>query len=246
MTYSSLIKPIHSVLNNNILRKRVFDCSDRDLIDSAKSYADKEDVFLDPDNHSLLFMAQFINNQLWKDFFLKKDSGALFNRLDSIRILDMYKNSTYNNYHTLLSKPILDEISSIHKNLIGAKDGLFCDIPMIHIWLKLIVNQLGYPYHSNIQNHKRYSYTAKTRKMCLDIYTFDKCRSLYDWLPMIEYYGNDLSIVERQMITRMCIDAIGKHIIWILPELYYGSALIGVNETDWSDNHGIPNRKEII
>ena len=246
ITYGSLIKPIYSVMNNSILRKRVFVSDDNDLKNNAETYSNEEDIVLDPDNHSLLFMVEFMTNQPWKDFFNKKDSGGLYSRLDSVRLLDMYKSSTYSKYFNLLSKPILNEISTINENLIGAKDGLFCDIPMIHLWLELIVNQLGYPYHSNIQNHKRYCYTAKTRKMCLDIYTFDRCRSLYDWLPMIEYYGNDLSIVERQMITRMCIDAIGKHVIWILPELYFGSALVGVNERDWSDNHDIPNRKKII
>ena len=33
---------------------------------------------------------------------------------------------------------------------------------------------------------------------------------------MIEYYGAGLSVLERQMVTRMCIDAINKHTIWVL------------------------------
>lgn len=43
----------------------------------------------------------------------------------------------------------------------------------------------------------------------------------------------------------MAVDAIDKHSIWILSELYYGSALIGVNEEKWSRNKCLPNRIEI-
>ena len=81
--------------------------------------------------------------------------------------------------------------------------------------------------------------------MCLDIFTFDQCRALYDWLPMIEYYGDDLSILERQMISRICIDAIGKHSLHILERQYYGSAIVGINEHCWSKNHDIKDRMNL-
>lgn len=116
---------------------------------------------------------------------------------------------------------------------------------MSHLWLEQAINQLGYPYHINTSNHKRFNYTANTRQMCLDIFTFDQCRALYDWLPMIEYYGDDLSIIERQMISRMGMDAINKHTIYILEGQYFGSALIGVNERPWSGNHCFEDRINI-
>ena len=48
--------------------------------------------------------------------------------------------------------------------------------------------------------------------MCLDIFTLDKSRTLYDWIPMLEYFIYDMQDNNRQMITRMCIDAIGKQL----------------------------------
>lgn len=45
--------------------------------------------------------------------------------------------------------------------------------------------------------------------MFIDVFTFDRCRSFYDWLPMLEFYSNDLSIAERQIIARICIDKLG-------------------------------------
>jgi hypothetical protein len=76
----------------------------------------------------------------------------------------------------------------------------------------------------------------------MDIFTVDKCRALYDWLPMIEYYPNNLHNKERQIITRMCIDAIKKHLHYFIPRQFYGSALIGINEEEWSTNYEIPTR----
>ena len=62
---------------------------------------------------------------------------------------------------------------------------------------------------------------------------------------IIEYYGDDLSIIERQMISRMGMDAINKHTIYILEGQYFGSALIGVNERPWSGNHCFEDRINI-
>ena len=70
----------------------------------------------------------------------------------------------------------------------------FCDVPMEHLWLELLLFHNGHPYHTNIGNHKRYSCTAK--KMCLD-----KCPALYDWVPMLEYFIHDMQDNNRQMIT---------------------------------------------
>ena len=109
----------------------------------------------------------------------------------------------------------------------------FCDVPMAHLWLELLLFHYGHPYHTNIGNHKRYSYTAKKRKMCLDIFTLDKCRTLYDWIPMLEYFIYDMQDNNRQMITRMCIDAIGKQLLHIVDEIFEGSALVGINEFEW-------------
>jgi hypothetical protein len=78
--------------------------------------------------------------------------------------------------------------------------------------------------------------------MCTDIFTFDKCRAFYDWLPMIEFYGEDLMQMERQILARICVDAISKHSLHILEQQYYGSALIGANERPWSRNFELPIR----
>lgn len=59
--------------------------------------------------------------------------------------------------------------------------------------------------------------------MHLDAFTFDRCRSLYDFLPMVDMYGDVLKNLLPQMTARCCIDAIGKQARWPLANLYYGS-----------------------
>ena len=82
--------------------------------------------------------------------------------------------------------------------------------------------------------------------MCLDIMTLDKCRALYDWMPMLEYFIHDMMNHDRQMITRMCMDAIEKQLLHIVDEVYLGAALVGINEHEWSKNKVLPNRTEIV
>lgn len=242
INYSNIIKPIYSVLNNSILKNRLFINDDSQIKNIIKPYYESEDIFYDPEEVSLHFFLNSIRNDKWLSFFNNKER---YTRHNALKLFYMYLNSTYDNNLSILNQSLKDEINKIQNNLIGAKEGLFCDIPMIHLWLELAVNQLGLPYHHNSENHKRFSYRAKERKMFIDIFTFDKCRSLYDWLPMVEYYGKDLMNMERQILSRICIDAIGKHSIYILEKQYFGSAIIGWNEKEWSKNHSIEDRIEI-
>ena len=81
---------------------------------------------------------------------------------------------------------------------------------MKQLWYSLLIGKYGYPCHINYNNHRRYSYTAKTRKMCLDMYTIDKCRSLYDYIPSFEFIPDFFSDNHRQLIIRSYIDKIYK------------------------------------
>lgn len=244
-SYAAMLKPIVSVLNNRMLKERVFDLSEKDLRERAQDYLNNSYIIFDPSLCSWGTFTNIVEVSRWKQFFNIPEMGMILNRGDAIRIKDMYMNSTYDNLREILSTPLQIEIDRIMDSLVDKGGGLFCDVPMQHLWLEMLINQLGYPYHQNSKNMKRYRYKAKERSMCLDILTFDRCRSLYDWLPMIEYYGAGLSVLERQMITRMCIDAINKHTIWVLHRQYYGSAMVGVYEKPWGKHYFPMVREEI-
>lgn len=197
------------------------------------------------------------------EFLKKNETGAKVSRLNTMKLSEVFIQSPYHHTKTdyskiksegiesytdvdfklLLSNEVVNVVENINEWFHGKFR--FCDQPMAHLWLELLLNQYGHPYHTNIGNHKRFSYTAKTRRMCIDILTLDKCRALYDWMPMLEYFVYDMKDNNRQMITRMCMDAIDKQLLHIVEESYYGAALVGINEYDWSKNKVLPQRSDL-
>ena len=248
ITYSNLIKPITAVLNNKILHNRLFTSKSKlcNILEDKNRFSEMEINYA---NAPLLYTAfANISNDSWKSFFASKDKGMCYSRLESLKILEMFLYAKYEDYQDIMSPKLKTELSVIERNIIEKNynaSGLFCDVPMLHLWLQLMILQMGYPYHHNSQRQKRFSYTAKERLMCLDIFTLDTCRELYDSLSMMEYYSNDMLIPERQIVTRMCMDAIVKQAHWQLGQLYYGAHLIGINEKIWSRNHCFPRRINI-
>ncbi len=81
--------------------------------------------------------------------------------------------------------------------------------------------------------------------MFLDLFVFDSCRSLYDWLPMINLYGEHMSTIERQIIVRACMDAITKQNHFSSFFSYYGANLIGDGSEEWSSFAELSTRQTI-
>ena len=270
LDYSNRYKPFYEVFKKSMLSNRVIKGKVlQNMKDFNASYYQplKQEALEDGQR---LASSQFVAD----NFIEKTENGGRVSRLDALRIAEVFLQTPYKHYITDYSKIqewsklndhdrgempneetievdfkqiLTDEV----KEVIGHLDKWFhgkyrfCDSPMEHLWLEILLYQFGHPYHTNIGNHKRYSYRAKTRKMCIDVFTLDKCRALYDWMPMLEYFIRDMQDNNRQMITRMCIDAIDKHLLHIVDEFYYGAALVGINEFDWSKNFVLPNRVEL-
>lgn len=251
IVYSNLIQPTFRVLKNPLTNKRLFETDSKVILEQIGKLLNDEDTYLERTSFSILSFHQSLAEldskiaKGWLTYFSQNQPGLKFSKETAIYFLYLYRNAVYDNFLDILSPELRNAIPKISEQIPDKNGGFFCDVPMIHLWLELAVNQLGYPHHCNIGNQERYSYKAKTREMCLDIFTFDRCRALYDWLPMIEYYEKDLSVIERQMLTRICIDAIGKHRLYIIDNLYFGSAIIGINEKKWSENFSFSNRIEI-
>ena len=254
INYSNHILPTSNVITNPILFKRLFQTDSKIIKEQLKIFEETEAVYLTPNNYSFY---HFFNDlkagsskleNSWKEFIQRKEHNG-FDIDTIVKFFYMQLNAPTEGFMTLLSDSMKSSLPEIMKNIpdriSGSARGLFCDVPMIHLWLELAINQLGYPYHHNTKMHKRFSYRAKEREMCVDIFTFDQCRSLYDWLPMIEYYGDDLKIIERQILTRSCIDAIAKHSLHILENQYFGAAIACINDRSWSRNHYFDNREKL-
>lgn len=267
--YANITKPAYSAFSRQIMLKRLLkaDMVD-DLLMYEKAYMQLDfDSFIDGDN---LFSQKFreAKEHNLDLLFNKVEDGRKLSRMDSLKLWEMLTNSHYVRSYDLGEEIGKDEEGvSIYEKIdipsflavpleqsIGVIEEaikpwdyrlMFCDVPMIHLWYEIIINSLGYPYHTNVKNHQRHYYTAKERKMCVDVFTLDQCRGFYDWLPMIEYQADYVKDFNKQMITRMSIDAIAKHSLGIINQLFYGSAIIGAGEEGWAKFYDFPFREEI-
>jgi len=120
-------------------------------------------------------------------------------------------------YLDTLSEKLFLAIQNVARALPDRDVALFADSPTLPLWIETAVNQLGEPHHANVERHRRYAYRARKREMCLDIFVFDRCRPFYNWLPLPELYGDDLQRIERQMVARLCLDAIAKQSHELVP-----------------------------
>lgn len=267
--YANITKPAYAVMSKPITQKRLLKVAKiNELLNYDKAYNQ-----LDFDNYNAgenLFSLKFrlSTNVDLINFLSNPDNGRIMSRLNSLKIWELLTNSHYVRSYDLdggkkeedqeeplyekidipsfLAEPLEQSIGIIEDALKpGRQRVYFCDVPMVHLWYEMIINSLGYPYHTNVQNHIRHSYTAKSRKMCVDVFTFDQCRGFYDWLPMIEYQSDYVKDFDKQMIVRMSIDAIAKHSIGIIEQQYYGSAVIGAGEKDWAKFFDFSVRKEL-
>lgn len=268
--YANITKPAYAVMSKVITQRRLLKVGKvKELLNYDKAYNQMDfDYFNDGES---LFSLKFrlCTNEELTNFFDTRDNGRLLSRMDSLKIWEMLTNSHYIRTYdldggkevegkeeleyekldipTFLAEPLEKSIGIIEDSLKPGKMRVyFCDVPMVHLWYEMIINSLGYPYHTNVKNHIRHSYKAKTRRMCVDVFTFDQCRGFYDWLPMIEYQADYVKDFNKHMIIRMSIDAIAKHSLGIIEQQYFGSAVAGLGDADWVRYYDFPSREELL
>jgi len=178
----------------------------------------------------------------WYEQFSKKNGPLSY--LDSVQLYDLLRCAQYS-YKNTLSESLSRSIKEIVSALPDPHGGIFCDVPMPHLWVELALNHLGNAHHVNTNSHWRAKYKAKTREMYLDMFVFDNCRALYDWLPMINLYGKDIATIERQIIIRACMDAITKQNHYSSFYSYFGANLIGINTKRWSEFGELKERYDL-
>lgn len=272
--YANYVQPAFSVVTNRVARKRFFNPDENALdaeinrfsgIDAINSniLGRREssesgsgnfevqlgsDLMLSPCRYPLEHFVLGLSDLGGKDarsllgFYNEKESG--FTRSRAVESFDVLR-SIMEGYWKVLSPEMLSAIREVYRALPDRQGGLFCDVPMVHLWAEAALYQLGFPYHVNVQHHWRATYVAKVRRMYLDSFVLDQCRAFYDWMPMIELYGRDLSSINRQMISRICMDAICKSRGDMIPQLYSGANVICLYTEDWAKKAELRPREDL-
>ncbi len=248
---AEIITPSINIFKNSSIRSILFDES------LLKEYIKKTQNFNFRDEDELFKYGNKIMEpeSFWFEHFISNIetlSPSLHgylrtNKIDSyIEYINLLKN-LYSDKE-LVNKETLGYLEEAQSNLIDPKGGLFCDVPMLHLWVNLLINQLGAPYHVNLKNHLRFRYVGKEREMFVDIYTLDRCRYLYDWLPSLSSLPENMLNVAKQLMIRINIDIIRKtNYNYLIDESYQYGNLLCYNDdgVNFLEELYLPRRKAI-
>ena len=76
----------------------------------------------------------------------------------------------------------------------------------------LLYGQMAYPSFPVVDKMLRLCYTGNTRQMFTDVFIFDQCRYVYQQFPSISCAGFAITEPGQQMVFRMVVDGLRKHL----------------------------------
>lgn len=95
-----------------------------------------------------------------------------------------------------------------------------CDIPMKNLLVELFYGLYGFPYLANAERMLALKYKAKETTMFSNVFIFDQCRYLYDFLPTPDLWESFFANFSNQTIIRGCIDGIRRNHIGLNSALF--------------------------
>ena len=76
----------------------------------------------------------------------------------------------------------------------------------------LLYGQMAYPSFPVVDKMRRLRYTGNARQMFTDVFIFDQCRYVYEQFPSIDCACSAITEPEQQMVFRMVVDGLRKHL----------------------------------
>lgn len=94
----------------------------------------------------------------------------------------------------------------------------------------LLFGQLAYPSYPVLNKLLRLHYTAKKRQMFADVFIFDKCRYIYEQFPTVDCACFAIDEPEQQMVFRMAVDGLRKHLRAICQDIFQFCNVASINQ----------------
>lgn len=131
-----------------------------------------------------------------------KEIGNYSDLLKGLKIMVLFRNGK------LKLKEDVEEI----KNYFESNKNIyqFLDKPHSNLFFDIIINQLAYPLHYNIEKNARFQYKAKCTPMFTDVMVYDECRYIYEWLPTFHQIVSAFKNVSWQYVFRFALDGLVK------------------------------------
>lgn len=97
---------------------------------------------------------------------------------------------------------------------------LTCDMPMKNLLVELLIGLYGHPYIANSEKVLSLKYKAKETWMYSNVFVFDQCRYLYDFMPTIDLWQSFFDNLANQTVIRACMDGIRRNHIALNSSLF--------------------------
>jgi hypothetical protein len=121
-------------------------------------------------------------------------------------------------------------LAAISGSWFDSGGGFFCDVPLPNLLVNSLFGIYSHPYLVNPRRSLRYSYTAKSTRMYTDCLAFDQCRYYFDYWPTIDLIPKRFQSRPFQLVTRACLDRMGRHDWSSSSRPFHGAALAGFGE----------------
>ncbi len=214
-----------SVQNNHLLNEQVLPKELKRIKDYMPDIQTMKDLvtkvphyLLAVDAYPLLNWARSVKDYLPDDHILQRFIGSNRKKMtveDALYICTLLKSfeEAGTGFNTFIYNICGDKLRHTLTTLdfFDRDLGISCDIPMKNLFVELLIGLYGYPYVAHAGKILALKYKAKETWMYSNVYVFDQCRYLYDFIPTLDLWENFFRTLPNQTIVRGCIDGIYRN-----------------------------------
>ena len=193
--------------------------------------------YLAVDSYPLLNWSRLIKENFSKEHILNKFICSNRGKItieDSLYVMSLLKGfeEADSGFKTFIHNVCGENLKNTLANLdfFDRHLRITCDIPMKNLFVELLLGLYGYPYIAHAGKSISIKYKAKETWMYSNVFVFDQCRYLYDYLPTIDLWQSFFQNYASQIIVRGCIDQIRRNHLYINSSLFKWGFIEGITD----------------
>lgn len=189
------------------------------------------------DAYPLLNWVRLINENFSKDHILRRFTESSRKKMtieDALYVGSLLKrfeeaNSGFKTFiYNICSDRLKDTLSKL--DFFDRAMRITCDTPMKNLLIELLIGLYGHPYIAHAGKSLGLKYKAKETWMYSNVFIFDQCRYLYDFLPTLDLWESFFKNFANQTVIRGCIDEIRRQHLFLNSSLFKWGFIEGIGE----------------
>ena len=154
---------------------------------------------------------------------------------------------TNENFQEKCIKPLYNALHSDHDDAVFPTFHNAVDLSNTRSLVAgLLYGQMAYPSFPVVDKMRRLHYTGNERQMFTDVFIFDQCRYVYQQFPSIDCACFAIREPEQQMVFRMVVDGLRKHLEDICSHDVFPSCHVASIDPVPKGEIGFPNSRPKI